>query len=98
LGGIAVALNGALWLYLSLRIPTLPDVLAIHYNSAGQVDRIGFRDQLYILPVIGLLTLLGNGVLAAIFSRRDANLGHLVLSAAILVQLLLAGAAFQLIH
>ena len=98
LAGTAAAIDGAVWLYVSLRMNSLPEVLPIHYNSAGQVDRIGFRDQLYILPVIGLLTLIGNLVLAVFIGRRDVHLGHVLLSAAILVQLLLAGAAAQLIH
>ena len=91
-------MNGAAWLYVALRQSGLPDVLPIHYNSAGQVDRIGLRQQLFILPAIGLLSFLANGALAYVLRRRDRQLGYLLLGAGVVVQLLLAGAAVQLVH
>lgn len=94
----ALALNGAVWLYLKLRLSAMLEVLPIHYNSAGQVDRIGVRDQLFILPVIGLLTLGTNIVLAVLLIRRDPQLSYILLAVAVLVQLLLLGAAVQLVH
>jgi hypothetical protein len=92
-------LDAGLWLYVRWRLPALPAVLAIHYNSAGQVDRIGVREQLYILPAIGLVVLLANG-LGGYFGlyRRDQPLTYLFLSVGLVVQLLLAGAAIQLMH
>lgn len=92
----AVLLDGAIWLYLSLRQASLPDVLPIHYSSSGQVDRIGLRQQLFILPAIGLLTVLVNGLLGYFANRRDVQLGYVVLSVSIVVQLLLVGATVQL--
>jgi Domain of unknown function (DUF1648) len=96
-GGLAIDI--ALWLYVGWRLPNLPSVLAIHYNSAGQVDRIGVREQLYVLPGIGLVILLANG-LGGYFGvyRRDQQLTYLLLGVGILAQILLAGAVIQLIH
>jgi hypothetical protein len=91
-------LDGAVWAYVALYQRSLPDVLPIHYSSAGQVDRVGLREQLFILPAIGLVTLLVNSVLAYAVNRREPQLGYVLLAAAVLVQLLLAGAAAQLIH
>ena len=96
--GAAALLDGAIWAYVAVRQSVLPDALPIHYNAAGQVDRIGLRGQLFILPAIGLLTLATNGVLAYVARRREPPLGYVLLSAAVLVQLLLAGAAIQLAH
>ncbi|HLG71320.1 MAG TPA: DUF1648 domain-containing protein [Chloroflexota bacterium] len=95
---VAALLDGGVWLFVALRQSSLPDVLPIHYSSSGQVDRIGLRQQLFILPAIGLLTLLLNGVLSVFAVRRDSQLGYVLVCVAILVQLLLAGAAFQLMH
>lgn len=94
-----MAVDVALWLYIGWRLPALPDVLAIHYNSSGQVDRIGVRQQLFSLPAIGLVILLGNS-LAGYFGiyRRDRQLTYLFLGVAVLAQLLLAGAAIQLVR
>ncbi|MFI5268194.1 MAG: DUF1648 domain-containing protein [Chloroflexota bacterium] len=96
--GAAAVLDLAIWLYVALRQSVLPDALPIHYNASGQVDRIGLRGQLFILPAIGLLTLLVNGGLAYAISRRERPLGYLLLALGVLVQLLLAGAAIQLVH
>src|SRR5437764_14848685 len=60
----AVALDGAIWPYVGLRQRFLSDVLPIHYNTAGHVDRVGVREQLFILPVIGVTILVRNGPLA----------------------------------
>lgn len=96
--GTAAVLDLAIWLYVALRQSVLPDALPIHYNAAGQVDRIGLREQLFILPAIGLLTLAANGGLAYAVSRREPPLGYLLLGVSVLVQVLLIGAAIQLVH
>ncbi|HEX6513464.1 MAG TPA: DUF1648 domain-containing protein [Chloroflexota bacterium] len=97
-GAAAILLDAATWLYIWLRQPSLPDVLPVHYNTAGQVDRVGFRSQLFILPAIGLLTLVVNGFLAYRILPREPHLGYVLLSVSVLVQLLLIGAAVQLVH
>jgi hypothetical protein len=94
----AVLADGAMWLYLRLRMHSLPDVLPIHYSSSGQVDRIGVREQLYVLPIIGLAALVLNGLLALAINERERNLSYVLLSVAVAVQLLAAGAAIQLVH
>ncbi len=91
-------MDALLWLYVSSRQRDLPELLPIHYSSAGQVDRIGLKSQLFILPIIGLATLLVNLLLAYATSRRERPLGYLLLGANLLVQLLLGGAALQLMH
>ena len=94
----AALIDGAVWAYVALRQSILPDALPIHYNAAGQVDRIGLREQLFILPAIGLLTLAANGGLAYAINRREPPLAYLLLAVSVLVQLLLVGAAVQLVH
>lgn len=94
----AAVLDGAVWLYVSLKQSSLPDILPIHYSSSGQVDRIGFRQQLFILPTIGLLTLLLNTVVGYFVGRGERQLANVLLSITILVQLLLVGATLQLVH
>jgi uncharacterized membrane protein len=98
LAAAAIILDAAVWTYVALRQGSLPDVLPIHYSSSGQVDRIGLRQQLFILPAIGLLTLLANAALSVFLRRRDQQLGHMLLSISIVVQLLLVGASLQLVH
>jgi hypothetical protein len=50
------------------------------------------------LPAIGLIVLVLNGALARVVNRREPPLVYVLLSVAVAVQLLLAGAAIQLVH
>jgi hypothetical protein len=93
----ALVANAALWLWVVLRLPRLAPSVPIHYNSAGQVDRIGTPNELLILPVIGLATIVVNAALGGLVLRRDSQLCTVLAGVAVLVQLLLAGAAAQLL-
>ena len=50
----------ALFGYLMIRFPDLPDALVFHYNRQGVPDSIRPKNALFLLPVIGLLTYLTN--------------------------------------
>ena len=98
LAGLTLLANGGLWLYVVLRLPSLRPELPIHYNAAGQVDRIGVRSELFILPAIGAVALAINLGLSAILARRDKQLCLVLLGVALLVQLLLFGAGARLMR
>ena len=36
-------------------LPNLPDNLIMHFNLAGEADRIGNKNELIILPLINIL-------------------------------------------
>jgi hypothetical protein len=93
---VALAANGSLWLWLLLRLPLLPPSVPIHYNPSGQVDRVGGPNELLILPIIGLATVVLNGAIAGLALRRERQLCYVLAGLAVIVQLLLAGAAAQL--
>ncbi|HEY0057928.1 MAG TPA: DUF1648 domain-containing protein [Flavisolibacter sp.] len=55
LEGISLLLLLVLWL-VSLRFyPLLPDVIAIHFNGAGQTDGYGSRSSLFLLPLLATI-------------------------------------------
>ncbi len=92
-----LALNLSIWGYLCFRYPQLPQLLPIHYTASGDVDRIGFPRELFLLPGIGLLVLLANGAVAA-FSYRNKPLGvYFLAGTAVVVQLLLWFAGVKLL-
>ena len=84
LGGIA--LNAALFGILLFRYPSLPHVLPMHYDISGQVDRIAPRNEVFILPMIALVTWATNGIIGALFYRRERVISHLAWSGALVVQ------------
>jgi hypothetical protein len=89
----AVALLGL----LTLRYPRLPLLIPLHFDAAGIPDRFGPRVQVFITPVIGLLTLLFNGVLGGLVYRRERMISYLLWGGALLVQILVWTAAVGLL-
>jgi len=74
---------------VTFRYPDLPNVIPLHYNLAGIVDRRGPMSQAFILPLIGLLALGANTFLGGLFYRREQMASYLLWGGAIIVQLLL---------
>jgi len=95
--GAALAINLGLFAYLSARFAHLDLQLALHFNSLGQVDRIGPRTELFALPIIGLIVLGVNLVLGLILYRRERAGSYLLWGAAAAVQTLFWLAAFSLV-
>ena len=62
----------ALFGYLMIRFPHLPEALVFHYNRQGVPDSIRPKNALFLLPVIGLLTYLTN-TLAGLWMRMQGQ-------------------------
>jgi len=73
---------------LCFKFPTLPLLLPLHFDTAGRPDRLGDRVQIFIVPLIGLLTLLLNGVLGGLLYRRERLVSYLLWGGTFLVQVL----------
>jgi hypothetical protein len=84
LGG--VVLNLALFGLLLFRYPRLPNLLPLHYDITGAVDRIARRSDVFALPVIGLIVLVVNGFLGAVLYRRERVASYMAWSGAAIVQ------------
>lgn len=87
----------ALIALLCLRFPTLPQLVPLHFDAAGNPDRIGPRGHLFITPLIGLLTLALNGALGWLAYRRERMISYLLWSGAALVQILVWTAALGIL-
>jgi hypothetical protein len=95
LGGLVV--NVVLFGLLLFRYPLLPDAIPMHWDAAGSVDRIALRQEVFALPVFGLITLLANDGLGAVLYRRERVASYMLWSGAVLVQLLFLLALWQII-
>lgn len=60
---LCMILIGGTFAYLVLGWSSLPDLLPAHYNAAGEIDRMGSKAEIMILPVMSLILFLGIGVL-----------------------------------
>jgi hypothetical protein len=74
---------------VSLRYPTLPPTLPLHYDALGLPDRIGPATQVFLLPLIGLLALGTNTLLGSVLYRREQVASYLLWGGTIVVQVLL---------
>lgn len=75
----AVLFGIALYGLLALRYRALPTRLPLHYGANNLADRIGLKQSLLIVPIIGTLVTLINGLLALAIHQRE-RLAALLLS------------------
>jgi hypothetical protein len=96
LGG--VVLNLILFAILCFRYPRLPNLLPLHYDIEGRVDRVSPRSEIFVLPVIGLITLAANTVLGGVLYRRERIVSYVTWSGALLVQILFLLALLNIVR
>jgi len=86
---LALVVNGALVGYLMLRFDALPDPLPLHFDASGLADRIEAKSGIFGLPLIGFSVLLLNITLGILTHRRERAATILLVTGALLVQILL---------
>ena len=74
--------------FLCFRFPAISRLVPLHFDVAGNPDRLGSRGQIFIIPLIGLLTLVLNGTLGGLAYRRERMASHLLWGGAVLIQIL----------
>jgi len=73
---------------LMIRFPDLPDAMAFHYNNQGLPDVVREKSSLFLLPGIGLLAWLANGVWGLWMAFRQQRTGaYMLWGGALIVQL-----------
>jgi hypothetical protein len=96
LGAATLALASLVGM-LSFRFPALPMLIPLHFGISGSPDRLGSRLEIFLVPLIGLLTLLINGVVGSIFYRHDRVASYMLWGSSILVQVLVWTATFGIL-
>ena len=93
----AVLANAGLYLYVWWIVPGLPELIPLHYDPTGTVDQIGRPSGLFWLAVIGSLVLVANLVIAGVVHAFERVAAHVLLWAALGVQVVLAGGVWLLV-
>jgi hypothetical protein len=96
--GAGILLGALLFAVLLFRYPDLPARLPLHYDAAGRVDRIAPRQEAFVLPVIGAIAWVTNGLLGTLFYRRQRMLSYLAWSGTLIVQTLFLMALWDIVH
>ncbi|QQS59970.1 hypothetical protein IPN41_02460 [Candidatus Falkowbacteria bacterium] len=96
--GIALLINGLCWSLAIISKRSLGDSLAIlHYNVIFGIDKIGSSSELYQLPLIGLILIIGNFLISVLLVRkREQAPGQLLLITAIIGNIILLIAMYLL--
>ncbi len=97
---LSFVLNAALFLFFLIFIRQSNVPIVLHYNVDWGVDYFGEVKNIFLLPAIGLLIFLFNGILALRLWSRNAVLSYFLTAAILLAQvfLWLAGAALYIIN
>ncbi len=93
----ALGLNIAVWAWLALAYSSLPPLVPLHFDAAGNPDRIAPRQDVFTLPVIGLVILLLNTALGGALYRRLPFASHMLFGGSVVVQSLLLITVWQLV-
>jgi hypothetical protein len=86
LGGGLVALF-ALIGFLTFRFPSLPPLVPLHFDASGAPDRLGARANIFVVPLIGLLSVVINDVLGWLLHEREPMASYLLWGGALVVQI-----------
>lgn len=88
---LPILLMVALFLWLGATYNNLPDLLPLHFDAQGNPDRIEDREDIFVLPIIGLITNLVNVGGGLLLRQRFNNTfaPYLLWSGALLVQVLI---------
>ncbi len=94
----ALVLCVGLFALVTFRYPLLPPFIPLHYTASGRSDRTGPASQIFILPLIGVLTVTSNTLLGGVFYRREQMASYLLWGGAALVEVLLWIGALNLLR
>jgi len=88
-----------LWLfaYVCNAYQDLPRILSLHFDSLGEVDRVGERTELFMLPLIGWIVQMFDTLTGILMHPRQTTGAYLLFVAAILVQALLWAAVVSIV-
>jgi hypothetical protein len=89
--------NVGLFAYITARYPSLPGLVPL-LSEAGQVKLIGTKEELFEMPIIGLVVFLANTILGFVLHRSERPLTYFLAFIALLVQVLFWSAAISIIR
>lgn len=90
----AVLANISLFAYIAFRFPSLAEIVPL-LSESGQVRLLGAKQELFELPVLGLVVLLGNTVLGFALHRWERPVTYALVAVALLVQIIVWWAAIS---
>lgn len=94
---IGLLANASLFAYVSVVYQNLPQILPLHFDTLGEVDRVGVRSGLFTLPLIGLIVAAFDTLIGITLHSKQATGAYLLFAANLLVQILLWAAVVNIV-
>jgi hypothetical protein len=91
---IALLLNVALATVVASRYEALPSIIPLHWNAAGQSDRLAPKSGLFVIPAIGTGVLIANAISGVLLHIRERFGAQLLIWASVGIQIALWAAAW----
>ena len=93
--GLGALASLALIGFICFRFEMLPARLPLHFDAAGNPDWWGERGHVFMIPLIGLLSLAVNTLLGALVYRYEKIVSYLLWGGTLLIQILVWIAALN---
>lgn len=90
--GTSIVLNGILWALAATFFPKDDPVTILHYSVGVGIDLIGEGSEIMLLPLVGLIIMIGNTVLGRIIAASSYRAAWIIWSSIPIVQAILLGA------
>ena len=94
--GASCLLNSILWLYTLKQYLNATDIVPLHYTIYFGIDFIDFKAKLFTYPLMGISIIVVNALLSRM-CKQEKLIGYLLLSNALLMQILLTATEAALI-
>lgn len=94
----ALTLNATMFAYCLFYYPSLPDLLPLHFNSGGDVDFIGPRQDIFRLPLAALGLFAVDLMIAVLLYVRERVAAYVALSVGLVVQLMFWVATTRIVY
>lgn len=84
-----LVINFALWLLLYFRIPIQIEPIVLRFNIYVGINLIGPWHNAFYFPLIGLLIIILNFILARLIFKKDRLSAHFLMTTALMAQIIL---------
>lgn len=94
--GVSFILNLISWTLLLWFIEPR-EMITLHYNVSVGIDLTGSWQMIFIIPLLGILVILANTILAALIYKKNRLLSWLLSAASFMAQIIIIVSAILLI-
>ena len=93
---ISIIINISIWINL-LRIKKVDEMIPLHYNVYFGIDYIGDWHKIFIIPLIGIIILFVNFLLALLIYYKDKFISYILVFVALFIQIILFLASLSIV-